>query len=235
MNARASRLVSRAGRVAGGRGFTLLETSMALVIIGVGVLAFVEAQKSFVENNNWSSQAATATLLANEIRELTRNLPRHDPVTGLYLSNNNGQSVLGGWGRESGEVTVTDLDDLDDFDGLVFGNAGTTDGRDGVFLGPISAFGDTIQQINNDGELVFDAEGNARALEGWTQQVTVEKVDPQNFGRVRADNYVDVAAGTFPGRAVDQFPVRVTVVVEFQGPFDNAPREITRVMWIVSP
>jgi len=67
------------------RGFTLLETSMALVIIGVGVLAFVEAQNAFIKNNTWSSQAATATLLAGEIRERTRRLPRHDPVTGLYI------------------------------------------------------------------------------------------------------------------------------------------------------
>ena len=66
------------------RGFTLLETSMAMVIIGVGVLAFVDAQKAFITNNNWSSHAATGAYLANEVRELARRLPRHDPVTGLY-------------------------------------------------------------------------------------------------------------------------------------------------------
>ena len=59
------------------QGFTLLETMLALVIIGVGVLAFVDAQTSFIRSNNWSSQAATGMLLANEIRELTRTLPRH--------------------------------------------------------------------------------------------------------------------------------------------------------------
>ena len=61
---------------AGTGGFTLIETSMATVIIGVGVLAMVDAQSAFIVSNQWSSHAASATFLANEIRELTRNLPR---------------------------------------------------------------------------------------------------------------------------------------------------------------
>src|SRR5438105_7251029 len=97
-------------------GFTLLETMMALVIIGVGVLAFVDAQASFTKSNNWSSQAATGMLLANEVREFSRRLPRHDPVTGLILTGNGASVVVQGWGRDAGEVTVDDIDDLDDLD-----------------------------------------------------------------------------------------------------------------------
>ena len=59
-NTHARSLVRRSG--AG--GFTLIETAMATVIIGVGVLALVEAQTAFLKSNTWTSQAATATYLA---------------------------------------------------------------------------------------------------------------------------------------------------------------------------
>ena len=64
-------------------GFTLIETALATVIVGTGVLAIVSAQQAFHIKNNWSTHASTATLLGNEIREMTMSLPRHDPVNGL--------------------------------------------------------------------------------------------------------------------------------------------------------
>lgn len=90
----------------GRRGFTLVETALATVIIGTGVLAMISAQQVLLEKNNWSTMANTATLLGNEIREMTLNLPRHDPVTGTAF-----------WGPEDDEFTVEDYDDIDDFDG----------------------------------------------------------------------------------------------------------------------
>src|SRR5262245_48150477 len=131
------------------RAFTLLETMMALVIIGVGVLAFVDAQASFTRSNNWSSQAATGYLLANEVREFTRHLKRHDPVTGLVLVTSGGSQVLQGWGRENNELTIDDLDDLDDLDGVTFGLGGT-------YAGPIDAFGHVIPQIGPDGAILMN-------------------------------------------------------------------------------
>lgn len=95
----------RYGR-SGRRGFTLVETALATVIIGTGVLAMISAQQVLLEKNNWSTMANTATLLGNEIREMTLNLPRHDPVTGTAF-----------WGPEEDEFTVEDFDDIDDFDG----------------------------------------------------------------------------------------------------------------------
>ena len=56
-------------------GFTLIETALAVVIIGVGVIAMVDAQRAFMQSNAWSNHAATATYLANEIREMTPALP----------------------------------------------------------------------------------------------------------------------------------------------------------------
>ena len=91
------------------RGFTLIETAMATVIIGTGVLAIVFAQQTFHAQNDWAQRAATGMRLAGEIREMTFNLPRHDPVTGNDT-----------WGPEDNEASVEDYDDLDDFDGAVF-------------------------------------------------------------------------------------------------------------------
>ena len=84
-------------------GFTLVETALATVIIGTGVLAMISAQQVLLEKNNWSTMANTATLLGNEIREMTLNLPRHDPVTGESY-----------WGPEEDEYSLEDYDDIDD-------------------------------------------------------------------------------------------------------------------------
>ncbi len=208
--------------------FTLLETSMALVIIGVGVLAFVDANKSFIENNGWSSMAATGAYLANEVRELMRNLPRHDPVTGLYIDTAGGGETLVGWGPEAGELLVTDFNDIDDFDGLSFGHLAAQPG-------PINGFGEVVPETDADGQLITDGNGIAQPLRGWTQRVYVEKVDPANYGIPRGDAYVIPPAGLNPGRTVEAFPLRVTVIVEYQGPMDDDPREITRMMWIAPP
>ena len=62
----------RAVRATRPGGFTLIETSLATLIVGIGVLAMVDAQTAFIVSNQWSSHAASATFLANEIRELTR-------------------------------------------------------------------------------------------------------------------------------------------------------------------
>lgn len=88
------------------RGFTLIEAALATVIVGVGVLAMVSAQQAFHRKNRFSTHASTATWLANEMREMTFTLPRHDPVTGRSY-----------WGPEPGELSIEDFDDLDDFDG----------------------------------------------------------------------------------------------------------------------
>ena len=216
-------------------GFTLIETALTTVIIGVGVLALIESQQAFLQSNSWSTHAATATYLANEIREMTRKLPRHDPVTGLSLQNNaQGGTVVAGWGPETGEITVDDFDDIDDFDGMTFRTSGTTGVADGDLPGPIDAFGEVIPEILPDGTVMMDGNGVPMPLQGWSQVVTVEKVDPFNLATVRDHGY-QVAAQPpgFEGLRVDQFPLRVTVEVRYQGPYDTETRSIAHVVWVV--
>lgn len=179
----------RAGRGGGRRhgGFTLLETALATIIVGVGVLAIVSAQQAFHQKNSWSTHVSTATNLGNEIREMTWNLPRRDPVTGDAF-----------WGPEGdNELWVGDFDDLDDFDGdgggLIFSAA--------LDNGPINARREIIPN-----------------MDGWSQTVRVFNVNPFDITEEWADGTSDVMA--------------VEVVVEYQGPRDDEPQEITRVSWI---
>ncbi len=217
-------------------GFTLIETMMATIIIGVGVLAMVDAQTAFIRSNSWSSHAASATYLANEIRELTRHMPKHDPVNGLFIEDDGEGGVLHGWGPDAGEVTVDDFDDIDDFDGMTFSFVGTAGHGDGDLPGPINAFGEVIPELTVDGtELGEDMNGEfvAQPMTGWTQRVIVQKVDPFDPGTALADNFTEEPSGDFPGRDVDEYPLRVTVQVLYQGLNDAEADIVAEVVWIV--
>jgi prepilin-type N-terminal cleavage/methylation domain-containing protein len=219
------------------QGFTLIETSMATVIIGVGVLAMVDAQSAFIVSNQWSSHAASATFLANEIREYTRNLPKHDPVTGISMQDDgNGSMVITGWGFDTGEVVVDDFDDLDDFNGITFSYIGTADISDNDLPGPINSFGEVIPNLSLDGtEQGTNTAGvfTGQAMQGWSQTVIVEKVHPFDTSNVLNEAFFEVANGSFPGREVDEYPLRVSVQVFYQGVNDTEAELVTTVSWIV--
>lgn len=121
------------------RGFTLIETALTTIIVGVGVLAMVSAHQAFHRQNYWSSHASIAERLGNEIRELTMNMPRHDPVTGAAY-----------WGVEPNESWVGDFDDLDDFDGDGDGVEFSAD----LGNGPINARGEIIANMDGWSQVV---------------------------------------------------------------------------------
>lgn len=224
-------------------GFTLLEAALATIIIGVGVLAVVEAQQSFLERNAYSSGSATATYLASELREMARNFPRHDRFSGgLYFLDTNDVGTFAGWGAETGEADVSDFDDLDDLDGAVFGDA--TEFPAGFTMtsrhdGPIDAFGVVIPETLFDGSTeMFTPPGEAApvevAMRGWTQIVTVEKVEPSDITDGVADA-TDLRDGSTIKRAVDRYPVRVSVTVLKQDAPEDTPVVMTTLSWVVMP
>src|SRR3954449_6966946 len=90
-----------------GRGFTLLETPLATVIVGVGVLATMQVMAAGTMSNDTAGNMTTGVQLAHNIRELSLGLPFYDSVNPSH------------WGLEAGE-TATTADDLDDLDGAVF-------------------------------------------------------------------------------------------------------------------
>lgn len=215
------------------RGFTLIEAALATIIIGVGVVALVEAHQAFMRTNQWSSRAAAATYLGNELREYMRDLPKHDPASGLWFDGGD----LKGWGRgdEPGEVTLEDFDDLDDFDRVAFGSGFTIAGLvDEQLDGPVDSRGEVIPELFADGTVVLDAFSDPVPMVGWSQVVSVSKVDPTNMSvPVAPETFVPPLPGIDPGRAVDDYPLRVQVIVGYAGPWDTTPEEITRVSWIV--
>lgn len=219
-------------------GFTLIETSMATVIIGVGVLAMVDAQSAFIVSNQWSSHAASATFLANEIREFTRNLPKHDPVNGISLvDDGSGTMIISGWGYDIGEVTVDDFDDIDDFDGITFSFIGTPGLIDNDLPGPINSFGEVIPALSHEGYEMGSTDSQAvfsgDAMYGWYQTVFVEKINPFDTSIIHDDAYFEVPNGTFPGRQIDEYPLRVSVLVFYQGVNDAQAELVTTVTWII--
>lgn len=213
------------------RGFTLLETSLAIVIIGVGVLAMLEAQQAFLVKNAWSTQSTTATLIAAEIREMTRDMPRHDKFSGgLYFEDQENMTGFQGWGPEAGESELVDFDDLDDFDGVMFGDAAP----EGVTIvrrlpGPVDAFRSVITETLWSGDTATDEDGDDLPMAGWSQFVEVSKVSPQDYTQPVANDHFESSV------AVDKFPVRVTVTIYHQGPFDAQPNEITQSSWVALP
>ena len=120
------------------RGFWLIESAVAIAVVGIGVVAVVGSQQAWHIQAVESEELATGMRLATEIREMTLLLPASDPITGTST-----------WGVEFGEVLPDDIDDLDDLDGAVFSQP--------LASGPIDATGTTVvgmegwvQRINVD-------------------------------------------------------------------------------------
>lgn len=109
-------------------GFTLIETGLVTIIVGIGGLAITSAQSAWHQQNRFALNMGTALFLANEAREMTLGLPRLDPTSGDYI-----------WGPETNESDEQGYDDLDDFDGA--------DGTGAVFSPPLNAMRQTIPDM----------------------------------------------------------------------------------------
>ncbi len=169
-------------------GFTLIEASLTTVIIGTGVLAIVGAQQAYHIKNDYAVRSNTGHLLANEIRELTVNLPHHDPVTG--------DANLG---PEAGEAAITDFDDLDDFAGTV--SAGVGSGMTinppvnavGIALADMGRWTQEVTVGNVQPGLIDVSQGNMQGI-GTTD---VMRVNVRVFYRENNGNQSAVASLTW--------------------------------------
>jgi len=89
-------------------GFTLIETALATVIVGVGIVASVQMFAACTNQNQTSAQMSVATMLTTNIQEAMGGLSFADPGVGHTH-----------FGPETGETLAT-YNDVDDFDGSTF-------------------------------------------------------------------------------------------------------------------
>jgi prepilin-type N-terminal cleavage/methylation domain-containing protein len=93
----------------GRKGFSLVEILIAIVLVGLSITALVTASNSFTMANGAGADLSTAEFLAEQIRELTIQLPVSDPAAVNWTN----------FGPETGE-TLDTYNDVDDFDGATF-------------------------------------------------------------------------------------------------------------------
>ena len=128
-------------------GFTLIEALIATVLIGIAIAALVTSNISHTQANAYGMHTSTAEFLIEEIRVMTMPLEVTDPNSGT-----------GVYGPEVDESSVTDYDDLDDFDGVTFNP-------------PVDVNGNVLSDFSE-----------------YSQVVTVENLDPGDFTNVVVDH-----------------------------------------------
>jgi len=110
-----SATTSAAQQPARARGFTLVEVLMAAAIMGILFVALMEALRTGLQMLEQSQRTTIASVLAEEVYQMTLALPLADPQDPTH------------WGVETGELPP--FDDVDDYDGMVFSPPRNTDGN----------------------------------------------------------------------------------------------------------
>ena len=88
--------------------FTLIETALATVIVGVGFTASMALFAACTRAGEAGSRLTVAAMLAGHVQAMTAGLPFAEP-----------DALAAGFGPEPGETAET-FDDLDDFRGATF-------------------------------------------------------------------------------------------------------------------
>jgi type II secretory pathway pseudopilin PulG len=112
------------------RGFTLIETCLATMIVGLGITALMALTGALTTQNAAAGQTTTAMLLASHVQEAMAGLSFNDPAYATTY-----------FGPEPGE-SLASFNDVDDFDGQVLNPP-----IDAARL-PIAALGQYSQSIS---------------------------------------------------------------------------------------
>ena len=114
-------------------GFTLIDTAMATILVGVGVASLMSAIAASTRVNNEAKRLTTASFLLQEVREMTADLPFEDPDEDEI------------WGPE--EVAPANYDDLIDYLQIEFSPPVAADG---TVLNQLTRWSQSIRVISVD-------------------------------------------------------------------------------------
>lgn len=111
-------------------GFTMIETLVAIMLVGIAVVSLIAASGSLTRINAAGVELSTAEFLIEQIREMTDLLPAKDPQTS------------GTFGPE--EATYAQYDDVDDFHNFNSSSLGAPISSDGLSLDDFSAYSQKV-------------------------------------------------------------------------------------------
>ena len=146
------------------RAFTLVETTLTTIIVGLAITALVKLVLTSTQQNRYTQRLTIGCLLAENGREMLANLPFCDPAEATLI-----------FGPEPGEVPAT-YNDVDDFDG--FDSTVRPDLPVGSPVGVVDAARRVITTTVNGVQQVPAEWAN------WRQQIAVDPIDPNNLATV---------------------------------------------------
>jgi len=146
------------------RAFTLVETTLTTIIVGLAITSLVKLVLTSTQQNRYTQRVTIGCLLAENCREMMANLPFCDPA----------EATLN-FGPETGEVLAT-YNDVDDFDG--FDSTVRPELAAGSPVGVVDAARRVITTTVN-GVPQVPAE-----WKNWRQQIAVDPIDPNNLATV---------------------------------------------------
>jgi len=147
-----------------GRGFTLMETTLTTIIVGLAITSLVKLVLANTQQNRYTQRLTTGCLLAENCREMLSGLPFNDPANGTLTFGHEGSETL---------ATYNDVDDFDAFDSTV-----RPDISAGQPVGPVDAARRVIT------ETVGGVTQVPVEWRNWRQQIAVDPVDPNNLNTV---------------------------------------------------
>lgn len=139
------------------RGFTLMETALATVIVGVGTLGIFSLIAACINQTRASADLTAGMNLAANVRELSLSLAFREPSSGTE------------WGLNTGESATSPAtwDDINDLDGLTI-SPPITSAR--TRLTDMSAWAQrvTVRSVDPDRLSLIVPNGSARAVQVTT-------------------------------------------------------------------